>query len=410
MASIALICGVLAGFSCGVSPACADDIAAQVEQEAARNQETLLPSLGRDWLEDQGATLEIIAVNDNWANVRGGNYRGLGSMGNLNMILTIDTAKAGWWENGSFTLYEIWIYGRRPAEAVGDYQFTSSIDGPVPELEPYEAYYEHTFMDGRLKWLAGIHDLTLDFATLDFGFDYINSSFNTPSTITQIPYSFYPNTSWGTRGIYRLNEELYAMLGFYDGQPAKIDNIQSANHGISAEDGLYSITEFGYKGDLSGYYTKLLFGAWHCSGKFTDVAGETQQSNFGSYLLGERELWHENELGDQGIGAFFQVGQAQQDRNLNPWYFGFGGRYKGLVPSRDDDTLSVGLAMAYFGNTAQTAIPGLEQSERTFEINYRAPINSWLTLMPDMQYVLDPSGNPDLDNDVILYVRTEVTL
>jgi carbohydrate-selective porin OprB len=66
--------------------------------------------------------------------------------------------------------------------------------------------------------------------------------------------------------------------------------------------------------------------------------------------------------------------------------------------------------MAYFGDTARTAIPGLEQSERTFEINYRAPINGWLTLSPDVQFVVDPYGNPDLANDVILYVRSEVTL
>lgn len=391
-------------------PAFADDPGAQLEQEASQDQGTLLPSLGRDWLAEQGVSLELIAINDNFANVRGGVRRGVGSMGNLNVIFTIDTAKAGWWENGSFTIYGIWLYGQRPSEWVGDFQFTSSIDGPVPELEPYEAYYEHTFMDGRLKWLAGIHDLTLDFATLDFAFNYINSSFTTPSTITQLPYSFYPNTSWGTRGIYRVTEELYAMLGFYDGQPATADNLSTSNLGITAEDGIYSIAEFGYKGSLSGYYTKLLFGAWHCSGKFTDVAGDLKHSNFGTYLLGERELWHENELGDQGLGAFFQVGQSQQDRNLNPWYFGFGGRYKGLVPSREDDVLSVGLAMAYFGDTAQTAIPGLEQSERTFEINYRAPVTSWLTLSPDVQFVIDPYGNPDLENDLILYVRSEVTL
>ena len=390
--------------------AMADDPGAVAEQYASQDQTTLLPSLGREWLAEQGANLELLAINDNFANVRGGIYRGVGSMGNLNIILTIDTAKAGWWENGSFTFYGIWMYGQRPSQAVGDYQFTSSIDGPTPELEPYEAYYEHTFMNGRLKWLAGIHDLTLDFATLDYAFNYLNSSFTTPSTITQIPYSFYPNTSWGTRAIYQVTEEGYAMLGFYDGQPATLDNLESNDLGITAEDGIYSIAEVGYKGSMEGYYTKLLVGIWHCSGEFTDFSGEDRNSNFGTYLLGERELWRENELGDQGVGAFFQVGQAQPDRNLNPWYFGGGARYKGLVPSRDDDVLSVGLAMAYFGNEAREDIPGLEVSERTFEVNYRAPINGWMTLSPDVQFVIDPSGNPDLENDLILYVRSEVTL
>lgn len=371
----------------------------------------LLTPLGRDWLQEQGVDLRLLAVNDWWANVRGGNYRGVGSMGNLNVILTVDTQKAGWWENGSFTLYGIWIYGQRPSLAVGDFQFTSSIDAPDPQLEPYEAFYEHTFLDGRLRWLAGIHDFTLDFGILDYGFTFINSSFYTPSTITQVPYSFYPNTSFGTRAVYEVTERTYAMLGFYDGQPATNQDVDRIDLAVNSQNGLYSIFEYGFKGNTSdGHYTKLAFGVWQCTGEFTDIAGQKEHSNFGTYLLGERELWKEVEGTTQGLGAFFQVGQAQQDRMVNPWYFGGGVRYKGLIPDRDEDVIGFGLAMATFGATAREAYPGTESSERTFELSYRAPINGWLTLTPDAQFVVDPSGNPDLENDLILYVRSEINL
>ena len=385
-----------------------NDHGSQQVEEASNG--TLLPSLGRQWLNDQGADLQLLAVNDWWANVRGGKKRGVGSMGNLNVIFTVDTEKAGWWENGSFTLYGIWIYGNRPSLAVGDYQFTSSIDA-VTGLEPYEAFYEHTFLDGRLKWLAGIHDLTLDFAILDFGFTFINSSFFTPSTITQLPYSFYPNTSFGTQAVYQVTDKTYGMLGFYDGQPATTDNLDAIDLKLGPQDGLYSIAEVGFKGSSdAGYYMKLALGVWQCTGEFVDISGDTKHSNFGTYLLGESELWKEDDASDQGLGGFFQVGQAQQDRNYNPWYFGGGVRYKGLMPERNEDVLGFGLAMAYFGDAARDAVPGLEQSERTFELSYRAPINAWLTMTPDAQFVLDPSGNPDLANDLILYVRTEVNL
>lgn len=396
----------------GVCPAYGDEQAELQElAEEGKEGKYLLPSLGREWLEDQGVDLKFLAVNDNWANVRGGNERGVGSMGNLNVILTLDTEKAGWWEHGSFTLYGIWIYGQRPSQAVGDYQFTSSIDAPVPQLEPYEAFYEHTFLDGRLKWLAGIHDFTLDFAILDYGFTFINSSFYTPSTITQMPYSFYPNTSWGTRAIYDVTDKAYAMLGFYDGQPATTNNIDKVDLQLSAEQGLYSIGEIGWKGDSpAGYYTKVAFGTWYCTGNFTDLGGQEFNSNFGTYLLGEQELWKELEHGDEGLGAFFQVGQAEADRNINPWYFGAGLRYQGLLPNRGQDVLGFGLAMATFGSLAREVYPGIEGSERTFELSYRAPMNAWLTLTPDAQFVVDPSGNPSLDNDLIFYIRSEISL
>ena len=72
--------------------------------------------------------------------------------------------------------------------------------------------------------------------------------------------------------------------------------------------------------------------------------------------------------------------------------------------------LGFGLAMAYFGSSYRTLTPGTEQSERTFELSYRALISPWLALTPDLQYVLDPSGNPELEDALILYLRTEVTL
>jgi len=409
-AALALVLAVLLGGL--LRPAFADEQAELQElAEEGKEDNSLLPPLGRQWLEEQGVNLKLLAVNDNWGNVRGGDRLGVGSMGNLNVVMTLDTAKAGWWEHGSFTLYGIWVYGQRPSQAVGDYQYTSSIDGPVPQLEPYEAFYEHTFLDGRLRWLAGIHDLTLDFATLDYGFTFINSSFYTPSTITQLPYSFYPNTSWGTRAIYDVTEKGYAMLGFYDGRPATTGEMDKVDWQLSIEDGLYSIGEIGWKGDSqAGYYTKVALGVWHCLGSFTDTNNQEFNYNFGTYLLGEQELWKETEDGEEGLGAFIQVGQAEQDRNVNPWYFGAGLRYQGLIPDREDDVLGFGLAMATFGSYARELTPGTESSERTFELSYRAPLNPWLTLTPDAQFVVDPSGNPDLENDLILYLRSEINL
>ena len=48
-------------------------------------------SFGREALRKDGFDLQLIAVNDIWGNTTGGDHRGVGVMGNLNIVLEIDT-------------------------------------------------------------------------------------------------------------------------------------------------------------------------------------------------------------------------------------------------------------------------------------------------------------------------------
>ena len=157
--------------------------------------------------EEEGAySLGALVMHDAWGNVRGGDHRGAGVMGNFILTGAIDTEKAHWWDDGKFALDSIAVYGRRPSLAVGDYQYTSSIDA-YDTVELYQAYYQHSFLDDDVSVLAGIHDYTTEFAVLSYGFAFVNSSFYTPSTITQLPYSFYPFTGLGARVFTRINED-----------------------------------------------------------------------------------------------------------------------------------------------------------------------------------------------------------
>lgn len=378
--------------------------------EQAGEEAPLLGDLGRRELRDDGYTIEALAINDFWGNARGGNYRGVGVMGNFNLILTVDTAKAGWWEDGELVLYGIGVYGRRPSLAVGDYQYTDNIDA-FDTVEPYEAYYKHTFLDGAADVLAGIHDFSIEFCILDYGFAFINSSFFTPSTVTQNAYSFYPFTGLGSRVRADVAENVYVMAGVYDGKPGDFRNPRAARLGISKQEGIYSISEIGWlESDDSKPHLKIAVGAWHNSGDFQDLQGVSRSSNYGTYFLAERLLVQEADGSQQGLGAFFQVGQAQADRNFNPWYFGGGLHYQGLFEGRDDDVLGFGYAHAETSSDLRGQNPALERSERTFEVLYRAPILKGVTVTPDIQYVVNPFMNPDLANSLIFYFRTEVAL
>lgn len=370
----------------------------------------LFGDLGRGELEDRGYKLEVLAVHDFWGNAKGGKYRGVGVMGNMNLMLTVDTAQAGFWDNGQFLFWGIGVYGRRPSLAVGDYQYTSSIDA-FDTFEPYEMYYQHFFADKKINVLAGVHDFTLEFAVLNYGFTFINSSFFTPSTITQIPYSFYPTTGLGARVFSQLSEEVYLLAGIYDGRPTDPNRLRAIDWGLSSDDGAYTIAETGWVEDNDEQlYGKLALGAWHNSGKHQDINGTERGSNFGGYLLGERELWREQDGSDQGLGSFVQVGYAEADRNFNPWYFGGGVRYKGAFTGRDEDVLGLGYTHAQIGSKYRSANECSEKSERVVELSYRMPVTPSVVITPDIQYVTNPSFFPGTPDALIFYFRTEIGL
>ena len=369
-----------------------------------------LGDLGREELAEQGFTWEIFAMNDSWGNTTGGVYRRASTLGNLYTMAEVDTEKAGLWDGGRLHFEGVYIYGGRPVRAVGDFQYTSSIDS-FETYEIWEAYYEHSLRDDRLKVLIGIKDLTREFAVLQFAYRGINSSFTTPSTITQYGYSFYPTTGLGIQANAQTSENTYVLAAVYDGKPSEPITWRSHDYGLSSKDGAYFISEIGYKdSEMSDSYGKLAVGVWHNTGHFTDINGYERTGNTGAYIIGERMLLAESEGSTQGLGVFGQAGQAAQDRNPNSWYFGGGLHYQGPIPDRDDDELMLGLNMATFSSRYRDAYPGTEHAERVVELSYRMALTPYLTLTPDVQYVNNPGGDPTRNDAVIVYLRSEVLL
>lgn len=403
---------LLACLVCGVGNLSAQEPPNVEEVILANPEEHLLGDLGRGELEKAGIRFEAFNVSDFWANTKGGHNRGGGVIGNMNLILTLDTEKMKLWNNGAFVFWGIGIYGRQSSLAVGDYQYSSSIDAP-DSVDPYEMYYQHTFLDDSLEVLAGIHDFTLEFAVLDYAYTLLNSSFATPSTITQMPYSFYPYTGPGTRAFAKLTEELYLLVGAYDGDTANFTNPRHQTWAISKQGGIYSIGELGLdvEGAAKRYHTKVALGGWYNSGTTVDYYGDDSSGNFGTYLLGEQELWREHsDDPEQGLGFFTQVGQADGQVNINPWYFGAGVRYEGLIAGRDQDVAAFGYAHAQMSSRYREYVGATADSERVWELNYRAQLTKSITLTPDVQYVMNPYVNPELSDALIFYLRTEVAL
>lgn len=360
--------------------------------------------------ETTGFELYALAMHDVYANTTGGEHKGGGIIGNFFLSLTIDTEKAGWWDGGKFVLEGIGVYGRQPVSVIGDYQYTSSIDAP-DGVELYELFYEHSFLDGRLTWLAGVHDYSLEFAVAEYGWDFIHSSFWSPSTMTQYWWSFYPTTGLGSRAKLKVSETGYLMAGVYDGNATDQDNIREIDWTLSKKDGAHTLVELGVaQSDEGKRPYKLAIGGWYNSGEYQAADGGLMHANSGTYLVGQTMLAAEDETYQRGLGGFVQVGQADNTRNFNSWYFGAGLRYKGLLPARTEDILGIAWGRSEISGTYRAANPGYDSFEGDVELTYRSVIRPWITIQPSVQLITNPGAISEYDDAVVLFVRSEVLL
>lgn len=116
---------------------------------------------------------------------------------------------------------------------------------------------------------------------------------------------------------------------------------------------------------------------------------------------------------DQGLGWFGRIAFEPQDRNFIGFYLDTGLTYKGLIPTREGDTLGVAFAYAQLSSGAQRAATDAGSvgvgAETALEVTYQAQITKWLSVQPDLQVIINPDGNQDLNNALVIGSRVSIT-
>ena len=46
--------------------------------------------------------------------------------------------------------------------------------------------------------------------------------------------------------------------------------------------------------------------------------------------------------------------------------------------------------------------------ETAIELTYRLPVTRWLTFQPDVQYIVNPGTDPDIDDAIAIGLRFEL--
>ena len=426
-------------------------------QEALRAEAS--PGLFEHWnafrsdVHEHGLVFETINTLDVLSTVSGGRQQKTAAAGNVDLLLTVDGQKLFDWDEATFFLYGLGLYGKNPSDHVGDIQSVSSIAAPNT-WKLFEAWYQQNFLKKRVSLLAGLYDVTSEFDVIQSASElFLNGSFGTGPEFANSGEngpSTFPDTSLSLRGQAFFSDTIAVRAVIADGVPGDPNGSHGTEIILNKKNGIFAATEMVYytfkklmtkearktvlrtrplrlvfqrvgRAAPVEYQGKYAVGLWGYSTELNDLsaidrAGNpvVRQGTYGAYGLIEHIVFREPQDPDQHLTFFARVGYADPRVNRLSQYYGGGLVYRGLIPGRDVDGLGMGLAVtrnsSHFTRARRRTGQSTTDSEIALEFTYALNVGPELVLQPDVQYIINPDTNPAVQNAFVLGIRVQLNL
>lgn len=354
----------------------------------------------------------VVYTSEIDSNVSGGRARGVHYLDNLDLQVAADADRLIGWRGARAFVYLLYNNGTTFSKTlVGDVQFVSNIETDVRALRVFEAWIEQDI--GRSASVkAGLYNLNSEFDTIQAGGLFLLSSHGIgpdPSQSGQNGPSIFPVTSLAVRGELRIGQHWHARVAVLDGVPGDPDRPARTAVKLSGRDGALIIGEVDYR--RGG--TKVAIGGWTYTARFDDVrpGAPSGRGNRGGYALIEHRL--RGAYGDdpQGLAGWLRFGLADPRFNPIVSYLGAGIVQTGIGKRRADQ-IGIAVAVANFSARSQQALAQAgtpsDAREVILEATYKFAIADWLSVQPDLQYVINPGGQPAIGDATVIGLRFRI--
>jgi len=379
----------------------------------------------------------LIYDAEGFADMSGGMRRGATYLDNVSFQLWLDMTRLIGWSGATMFFDALGIHGGQPSDFADDAQGVSSIAAPRKwTLE--EAWIQQNVFDNRVSALVGRYDLNSEFYRLYAAGLFLNASFGIGPEFSLSGKggpSVFPNTSVGARFEVKPFEGVVLRGALLDGVPVE----RSTGWDILAKgDGLLIVSEaaflyrqrpdgkprhlphrfrLGRDAQLPPYEAKFAVGMWHYTASFLDLSRTRSdgtpvphQGSSGAYALGDAIVYKEDS--GRQLRIFGQVGLGDPRVNRFGLYTGGGVDLAGVIPGRRKDQIGFGVAAAHNGShfidQQRNLGQPVDSAEVTVELTDLAPITSWLSIQPDVQYVVNPNTDPRVRNALVGLIRVEL--
>lgn len=376
-----------------------------------------------------GVEVSSSYVNDLLGNPIGGEKQGFANAGSLGVNIGLDLEKISQLRGLSFFTSVVYRSGSNLSEKYIGNQF------PVAQVfgsETYrlnELYLKQTPPGWTLK--AGRLNGGNDFLASPLYQHFVSNAFdgNPIGVFFNAPFTAYPAATWGAYVDFQISPSLLVKFAAYNNNRESLRNkYHGADFTFEHPEGFFYITEWVYLANqeprTAGFPGNYKFGYYYSTGETQKFEGGKQKGNYGYYILVDQMISRDGPPGSaKGLTPFGAFLWAPKDRNQFPFFFTAGMIYQGTFPSRDEDSIAFGVAYgAYSEDLArvqkQAKSRGLlgaygnrpQKAETILELNYWAQVTKWLSVVPDVQYIINPKGYGTIDNALVLGMQIGISL
>jgi len=355
-------------------------------------------------------------------NPSGGQSRGFTYAGTLQVAILWDLEKLLRIPGLGFNVGGAWSTGKDlSADYVGNiFAINSAYTAPGNSHNNFtlgEIYLQQHIFDNSLVLAAGRLAPQSTFANLAVLTQYLNVGFNpVPGqlAINDPAFAAYPpGTEWGAQALYYITPELEFAIGVFNTNPRAAAGrkggadfaLQQGNRGaLSVAQITYLFNHAPNNGRLPGQY---ILGGFYDSNKFTSLRNPSAKASgtYSVYGQFQQMVYRDGGADSQkGLTVWGEAAIAPKSTvNALPYFLGAGLSYQGPLAGRDNDIVSTGVIAGTFSRYISRL-----SAETVIEVNYQITLYSWLSITPDLQYIIRPGGSGSGKNALALGAQLSI--
>jgi porin len=297
-----------------------------------------------------------------------------------------------------------------------------------------EFWFQQTWLDDRLLWKVGRVAAGETFGSFNCHFQNLTFCGSQPGSVTDYWFN-YPLSQWGTRVEFAVTPQVKVSLGIYQVNPTYNDDSWAAHNGLvpdnpSGTTGALVPLEADWRPKFLGLSDSFKFGLWYDTSNANDayldinrqplvLTGDAplrRHGRHGAYISFEQQI--SGVASKSGATLFLNV--TQVDRETSPStdrQIALGIQYKGPF-ARPNDVLGFALGTTHVNSRAAdgerllnqvtgTSVP-VQNSEYVAEAFYGWTPWPFVTLRPNLQYVVHPGGSSVYANGLVVGLKTTI--